>query len=243
MSKKTFSYSESEIIKRKNILIAFILGLPMVILPFIFSSNRWKEAMIVAGILLCLLVFFFLVMMHFLIRSLRQRQLTIEENRLVVKHGGAIVQEIRWDGVITVKKHLNPLGELRAIDLTSSSTKPFCVGGFESLSTIMQQIESHLPPGTRIVTKQTSVEWENPILLYSVVVTGGVLLGILYRTGGSFLFQNIVGVYQLCFGGFLLFYAPISRQNPKSRKWELLLGGLMIGSVLLKIVAVLLNIF
>jgi hypothetical protein len=157
----------------------------------------------------------------------RQMTLYVETDGLV-REAGAVRQKVLWDSITKVRFRHSPRDELRAIEVYTPNGSPVTLFGYEPMSEIAGLIKDRVPATAQIETKRQWLDWENPLIVAAGILTAGLVFEALRRIAGQAIFVNLSSLASIAFGIFFLTYGPLSRTNPNLRKWEVVLGALII---------------
>ncbi len=191
------------------------------------SSPNWKVActvFVVSMTFICGLIF---LQTRWMFKQFRATKLYLGDTGMV-KESGSIRQEVSWAQITKLKIRKNSQGEIRNLEIHRTADRPVGLFGFNEMSEIARIIQMHVPEKVRITTKQGVVDWENPFVLFAMVALMGVLFETIRRTGGMIFYSHLNAVIQSMVGVWFLVYAPVSRKIPKFRKWEIILGALIL---------------
>lgn len=235
----SFMYPEKEIRKRKRFLGVIVLALGVSGLPPLIALDAPWEYVLGFGITWGVLSMLLAVFASFLFYGQRQHTLIITEQGIVLKRQNSCLREIHWGMIRQVRVSHNPSGEMRGIEIRSTSQRPFQIIGFENMQQILHHIQTYIFPPISPENSTWKWNYESPTMLFVFVLTVSIFIGGLIRLDipGLLPFGRLL--LRLGFGIFFLWYSPCARVSTKRRIWDLVLGGLMVGGMVFELFYVL----
>jgi hypothetical protein len=237
---KTFDFSERFLAERRrvmNVIAATMVALMLfgMLTAMDFDMRRLVASTpILVGIAALILTIFF-VQTRYIFNRWRQMKLHFGPDGLI-REAGAIQQTVTWDSITKVCFRYNPRGEPRAAEIFTAHGRPLALFGYESMSEVFGLIKDSIPPTAQVKIKRQWLNRENPLVIVSIAVVIVLLLEVIRRIGGGFVYENINSLIQIALGVSFLFYGPLSRTNPNFRRWEIAVGVLIMVSALITLI-------
>lgn len=217
---RSFGFSETSIAERKQLTIAVLLAMLVMFAPLVATSSGF--VLIVFAVIIGVTLTIAVLQSWWMFRQLRRMRLIVEHDALI-RESGASREVVSWSSINRVRAHESPGGTLRSVTIDSSGRRPVVLAGFEDLPQILALIAERIAP-TAVETRRSRIDWASPIVLFSSMVITGLAVEALLLLGGSSVTRNFNLVTLIGLGLLWIVYAPISRQSPAFRRYELVLG-------------------
>jgi|GEM_PF-6839330 len=230
---RTFAFSEQVLTHRRR-YVRIVMATLIILMIFIFLLITDFELRAILDLslfmapFLAILVVIMIVVSRFTLRQLSQMSLSLTFTGLV-RTAGKHQQSIAWQDITKLRVRQNPQGEIQVIEVIPVTQRPLQLFGFEPMTEVLQLLQERMSTTVPVEMKRTKVNGENPLVFVGVMVVALAVFEGLRRTGGAFVYQNVVAILQFGFGSFLLWYGPTSRANPNLRKVEVISGILILG--------------
>jgi hypothetical protein len=240
----TFGFSEHSLTNRKG--FNWIVAATGAAITFIamYSASHFQAQYLGLLALVSLIVFasiwlIFVLQTRYVVKRWRQMSLHVGPDGLT-RDTGTVRQTAPWDSITRVRFHNDPRGEPRTIEVFTASGPPLTLSGFESMSEVAATIKEHLPLTAKLDVIGQRLDRKNTVVIVCVMVLAAFIFEAVRRIGGQTNFMILVALMQLALGIVLVTLGPVSRANPNLRRWEIIMGALIIiaGAVSLIVKAV-----
>ncbi len=239
----TFAYAEESIEQFKQrlvaVLFAALLIQPIMLVALGIPLDFGRKTLMLIGLLLLTLVVIVAIgyfQMKYMFRHFRELRLRITDDGLE-RQSGKATETVPWTAIRKVRKRQNPHSKLLAIEVVSTSLHPLTLVGFEDLDDIGHLIEARVPSHTYIETKRTMIAWEQPGIVFGLIVVLGLIAALMFRVGDRASVEYFIIASQFALVGMFLFYRPLSRQNPSFRKGEVIIAIVILVGNLLRLIS------
>jgi hypothetical protein len=233
----TFGFSEHALTNRKgfNSIVA-ATGAAIAFIAMYAASNFQAQYLGVFA-LVCVIVFFsiwliFVLQTRYVVKRWRQMSLHVGPDGLT-RDSGTVRQTASWDSITQVRFIHDRHGEPRTIEVFTSSGPPLTLSGFESMSEVAAMIKEHLPLTAKLDVFRKRLDRKKTIVIVGTMVLAALVFEAISKIGGKASLMSLLALIQVALGIFLITLGPLSRANPNLRRWEIIMGGLIIiaGSV------------
>ena len=228
----TFGFSERFLADRQR--LTYVIAATIVVLILLetlitahFHVQRLALFALIFVIVAAAIVILIIVQNRYIFSRWRQMSLYVGPDAFV-REAGAVRQEVHWDSITKVRFRHNPRDELRSIEVFTPNGSPLMLFGYEPMSEIGGLIKDHVPATTQVEIKRHWLDWENPLIMVAGILTGALVFEAIRQMGSQVIFVSMSALVQTAFGILFLVYGPLSRINPNLRKWEVILGALLI---------------
>jgi hypothetical protein len=233
----TFGFSEHSLTNRRG--FNFIVAATMAAIAFIvmFSASHFQVQYLGVFALVCVIVFvsiwlIFVLQTRYIVKRWRQMSLHVGPDGFV-RDSGTVRQTVSWDSINKVRLHHDPRGEPRTIEVFTSNGPPLMLSDFESMSEVAATIKEHLPLTAKLDVIRQRLDRKNTMVIVCAMVLAAFVFEAVRRIGGETSLMSLVALMQIAVGVFFVTLGPLSRANPNLRRWEIIMGSLIIiaGSV------------
>jgi hypothetical protein len=240
----TFGFSENSLTNRQG--FNCIVAATMAAIAFIvmFSASHFQVQYLGMFALVCVIVFvsiwlIFVLQTRYIVKRWRQMSLHVGPDGLV-RDSGTVRQAVSWESITNVRFHHDPRGEPLAIEVFAANGPPLMLSGFESMSDVAALIKEHLPLTAKQDVIRQRLDPKNTMVIVCTMVLAAIVFEAVRRIGGEASLMGLVALIQIALGIFFVAFGPLSRTNPNLRRWEIIMGAVIIiaGSVSLIVKAV-----
>ena len=236
MSDNTFQLAES-FFKRRKIVIGilmtampvFLLGATLLRTPEGSASAIWP---ILIGVILVVEVIM-VTTASLTMKRVRQLRYVFQEKGIERISGGHR-ELFPYDDITKVLANYNPNGQLASVKVESPG-KSLVAFQLNDMPAFLEQLSlrTSIPGG--VTRKNLKVDWDGPLVWLGSFVVAGLVLAV-FSSGGYFFREFGSSLIQAGLGFYFVFFNPISKaQGPRFRKFELIIGWLLMGMCVLQI--------
>jgi len=240
----TFGFSEHSLTNRQGFNCIVAATLAAIAFIVMFSASHFQVQYLGLFALVCVIVFvsiwlIFVLQTRYVVKRWRQMSLHVGPDGLV-RDSGTVRQTVSWDSITSVRFHHDPRGEPRSIEVFSANDPPLMLLGFESMSEVAALIKEHLPLTAKLDVIRQRLDRKNTVVIVCTMVLAAFVFEAFRRIAGETSLMSLVALMQIALGIFFVTLGPLSRTNPNLRRWEIIMGSLIIiaGSVSLIVKAV-----
>ncbi len=104
------------------------------------------------------------------------------------------------------------------------------------MSEVAELIKEHIPSTAQVESQRHKLDMENPVIMVVVIVLAALSFGAIYKIAGETISQSLTSFILIAVGIFFLGYGPLSRTNPKLRRWEIGLGVFIVATALVALI-------
>ncbi len=233
----TFGFSEHALTNRRG--FNCIVAATMAAIAFIvmFSASSFQVQYLGLFALVCVITFvsiwlIFVLATRYVVKRWRQMSLHVGSDGLA-RDSGTVRQTVSWDSITNVRFHNDPRGEPRTIEVFNTNGPPLVLSGFESMSEVAAMIKESLPLTAKLDVIRQRLDRKNTLVIVGAMVLAAFVFEAIRRIGGEMSLMSLVALMQIALGIFFVTLGPLSRTNPNLRRWEIIMGALIIiaGSV------------
>jgi predicted RND superfamily exporter protein len=228
----TFGFSEHSLTNRRG--FNCIVAATMAAIAFIamFSASHFQVQYLGLFALVCVIVFvsiwlIFVLQTRYIVKRWRQMSLQVGTDGLV-RDSGTVRQTVSWDSITNVRFHNDPRGEPRTIEVFTTNGPPLMLSGFESMSEVGAMIKESLPLTAKQDVIRQRLDRKNTVVIVSAMVLAAIVFEAIRRIAGETSLMSLVALIQIALGIFFVAFGPLSRTNPNLRRWEIIMGSIII---------------
>ena len=239
MAEKTYPVSDAELKKAGRLTMMQLAFMPLVIGLILFVgfphglSIQFK--VIVFFVTMALVGLIFAVTVPITQKKMKDAELLLDDEKLVRVSGG-LREEILFSEVKKAK-HIYMAGrDINALKLLHGG-RWLSFNIFGNMGEIIEHVKAKLEEqGTEFLSVKKKLDLSNPLICFLYYLVFGLVMALIIRFNRD-LYDYINVIIILLAGFFVLVYGPISRSaGKKFRKFELVVGPLLIGLGIINLV-------
>ncbi len=235
-----FKISDKMINQRKKVLIAMTVAMPIMLVFFAklaLDGNSIEDPSLLYKILAVVCIGFvieMIVVSKIMLKKIKTLKFTFTETA-IERVSGKFTEVIAFSDITKVKVVRAPSSEIVMISL-NSGRKKIVAASLDNMDQLLDIILENVDE--KIVSKKTwKVNWNSPLSTIISMIVTALIIAVLMKVDLN-LYNVFNKVFMTAFALYFIIFKPISRSAGKRfRKFEIILGSLMLVANIFSIVS------
>jgi len=234
-----FDFSENILKKRQKLILTTILvAIPCVFLTILSTSNlRISILSIIFASTIVVISIIFAIGIPLINKSMLAIKVFIENDKIIKRYNKG-EQNLSWINIDSIKYVKNPIGDYIGIYICGKDKKRIHLNGFDQMAEMARLIQERIPDNVTVEIKQNIIDYEKPVwcILSSIIILAIIAL---VRLRGQHLEEIFLIVVFAGVAFLLLIYRPSSKSNLSLKRFETILGWMIILCIIFMLIGVL----